>query len=487
MPSSHRRARIVRRVALAGAFGVVLSFLPTPQFTFTAAATSTLVAFPGVQDAGAQELDEMAAAVSTELSGDRVVGTEPGADEFSMIGVAFDEPPTEPVLVRLRAPDGSWGEWNELEYSQDDGPDTATEESARADAMTSTEPLWVGEATGYQVSVADGDDEGAEVALVRERTTRVLAESTPLADAAGGPPPFAVQPRSAWNVRTTTTSSASSLKMAVVHHTATTNAYSASQVPSILRSMQAYHMDTRGWSDIAYNFLVDRFGTIWEGRGGGMNNAVIGAHAMGFNTGSVGVSVIGNFIGASPPQAALEGVARVVGWRLEAYGVNPLAAANFTSGGSTSIPAGQVVYRSTVVGHLEVGATSCPGAIQGQLQWVRNRARNWYDWTAAQHNPTGRVDGVTGGEGVITASGWAYDPDSNTPLEVILITRGRWYPVTANGPRSDWARNYSGFGNDHGFSIGIEAPPGTWATCIVARNVGEGRDSYLDCRDVVVK
>jgi hypothetical protein len=251
--------------------------------------------------------------------------------------------------------------------------------------------------------------------------------------------------------------------------------------------MQAYHMDTRGWSDIAYNFLVDRFGTIWEGRGGGMTNAVIGAHAMGFNTGSVGVSVIGNFVGATPPAASLEAVARVVGWRLEAYGVNPLAASNFTSGGSTSIPAGQVVYRSNVVGHREVGATSCPGAIQDQLQSVRNRARNWYDWVAAQHNPVGRVDGVTGGEGVITASGFAYDPDQNTPIEVILIVGGKWYPVTANRSRSDWSRHYAGFGDDHGFAIGVEMPPGRYATCIVALNVDEGRDSYLSCGDVVVK
>jgi uncharacterized protein with LGFP repeats len=401
-----------------------------------------------------------------------------------MIGVAFEEPPTEPVLVRVREQDGSWGEWNALEYSGDDGPDVGSGEHT---TTTTTEPLWVGDADGYQLSIAGDDVDGAEVALVHERETRVVTESTPVADAAGGPPPFAIQPRSAWNVRTTSTSTTSALKMAVVHHTATANSYTSAQVPGILRSMQAYHMDTKGWSDIAYNFLVDRFGTIWEGRGGGMTNAVIGAHAMGFNTGSVGVSVIGNFVGATPPAASLEAVARVVGWRLEAYGVNPLAASNFTSGGSTSIPAGQVVYRSNIVGHREVGATSCPGAIQDQLQSVRNRARNWYDWVAAQHNPVGRVDGVTGGEGVITASGFAYDPDQNTPIEVILIVGGKWYPVTANRSRSDWSRHYAGFGDDHGFAIGVEMPPGRYATCIVALNVGEGRDSYLSCGDVVVK
>ena len=71
------------------------------------------------------------------------------------------------------------------------------------------------------------------------------------------------------------------------------------------------------------------------------------------------------------------------------------------------------------LGHQEVGATSCPGSIQGSLQWVRNRARNWYDWTAAMHNPIGRADGVTGGDGVITSAGFAYDPDTSSPIEVI--------------------------------------------------------------------
>ncbi len=484
MPSPRTRARALRRLAIAGAFGVLLTFLPTPKFTFIDASIGSLSPLPGLEDAGAAEVSAMQDAVDTTLVGDRVIGTEPNTDEFSVIGVAFEEPPREPVLVRVRDASGAWGEWNQLEYSNDSGPDAGTGEST---ATSTTEPLWVGDARGYQLSIGDGDEQGAEVALVHQRPTRVVVESTPVAEAAGSPAPFPIQPRSAWNVRATTTSTTSALKMAVVHHTASSNDYAASQVPAILRSIQAYHMDTNGWSDIAYNFLVDRFGTIWEGRGGGMGNAVIGAHAMGFNTGSVGVSVIGNFAGVSAPSASLEAVARVVGWRLEAYGVNPLGASNFTSGGSTSIPAGQVVYRSHVIGHQEVGATSCPGSIQGSLGWVRNRARNWFDWTAAMHNPIGRVDGVTGGEGVITTAGFAYDPDTSAPIEVILIVGGKWYPVTADRSRPDWSRHYGSYGDNHGFAIGIEMPPGRYATCVVALNEGEGRDSYLSCGDVVVK
>ena len=188
--------------------------------------------------------------------------------------------------------------------------------------------------------------------------------------------------------------------MAVVHHTASSNDYAASQVPAILRSMQAFHMDTNGWSDIAYNFLVDRFGTIWEGRGGGMGNAVIGAHAMGFNTGSVGVSVIGNFVGVG----AAGGGARGGGpcGRLAARGLRRQPARARPTSPRAAPRRSPRVRSSTaanVMGHRDVGATCCPGSIYESLQWIRNRARNWYDWTASLHNPIGRVDGVTGGDG----------------------------------------------------------------------------------------
>src|SRR6185369_8022061 len=82
---------------------------------------------------------------------------------------------------------------------------------------------------------------------------------------------------------------------AVVHHTAGSNSYSAAQSPAIVRAIELYHVKANGWNDIGYNFLVDKYGQVFEGRYGGMERAVIGAHAEGFNTGSVGVAVIGNY------------------------------------------------------------------------------------------------------------------------------------------------------------------------------------------------
>jgi hypothetical protein len=146
------------------------------------------------------------------------------------------------------------------------------------------------------------------------------------------------------------------LRGAVVHHTENANNYTQAQVPSLIYNIQGYHMGARGWADIGYNFLVDRFGGIWEGRADSIAKNVVGAHAAPFNTGSVGVSVMGSFVSENPPQAAVDAVGRVIAWKLAMSGVLNLK--------------GTVVYpedpakkpRDVVTGHGNVNATSCPGA-----------------------------------------------------------------------------------------------------------------------------
>ena len=85
------------------------------------------------------------------------------------------------------------------------------------------------------------------------------------------------------------------VKTGFIHHTVNANNYTAEQVPALLRGIYAYHTQSRGWRDIGYNFLVDRFGRIWEGRWGGVNRAVVGAHTLGYNEVSFAMSAIGNF------------------------------------------------------------------------------------------------------------------------------------------------------------------------------------------------
>src|SRR4029077_1663338 len=88
---------------------------------------------------------------------------------------------------------------------------------------------------------------------------------------------------------------APSVQFALVHHTAGTNSYTASQSAAIVRGIELYHVKGNGWNDIGYNLLVDKYGQVFEGRYGGVDRNVIGAHAEGFNTGSVGVAVLGDY------------------------------------------------------------------------------------------------------------------------------------------------------------------------------------------------
>ena len=91
------------------------------------------------------------------------------------------------------------------------------------------------------------------------------------------------------------------VKAGFIHHTVNANNYTAAQVPALLRGIYAYHTQSRGWRDIGYNYLVDRFGRIWEGRYGGVDRAVVGAHTLGYNEYSFAMSAIGNFDIAQPP------------------------------------------------------------------------------------------------------------------------------------------------------------------------------------------
>ncbi len=112
--------------------------------------------------------------------------------------------------------------------------------------------------------------------------------------------------------------------MAHVHHTAGTNDYTRAQAPAVVRAIQLYHVKGNGWNDIGYNALVDRFGTVYEGRGGGVDRNVVGAHARGFNTGSFGIAVMGDFQRVEPPAAAVDALVRTLAWRLDLGYVDPL-------------------------------------------------------------------------------------------------------------------------------------------------------------------
>ncbi|MCP9958757.1 N-acetylmuramoyl-L-alanine amidase [Streptomyces sudanensis] len=111
--------------------------------------------------------------------------------------------------------------------------------------------------------------------------------------------------------------------MAFVHHSATGNNYTCAQAPSVLRGVYRYHTQSLGWRDLGYNFAVDKCGTVYEGRAGGVTRSVQGAHTMGFNTATTGIVVLGSFSSTAPPAQAVTGVARLTAWKLGIHAKGP--------------------------------------------------------------------------------------------------------------------------------------------------------------------
>src|SRR3989442_5962360 len=150
-------------------------------------------------------------------------------------------------------------------------------------------------------------------------------------------------------------------KLAVGHHPAGTNSYTPAEAPAIVRGIQVYHVKANGWNDIGYNFLIDRFGTVYEGRGGGIDQNVVGAHSQGFNTGTVGVSMIGNYSSVAPTRAQQDALVKLLAWRLDVAHLDPLSRVVYTSGGNLKWRAGEVLPPPAISRHPGTRAAWRPG------------------------------------------------------------------------------------------------------------------------------
>ncbi|WP_245794686.1 N-acetylmuramoyl-L-alanine amidase [Geodermatophilus nigrescens] len=298
--------------------------------------------------------------------------TRTGVDEFSLVGVTWAaDPAVRDVRAQVRVQDaaGAWGEWTELGVE-----DAAVGTDATADTAqrAGTAPLWTGPSTGVEVEVVTVSGAApTDVQLDLIGTPESPADALPgtpdiqdTADAALAMPD--VYSRAQWGadetIRTWDPEYAPTIKAATLHHTAGANGYAAEAVPGIIRTMYAYHTQSLRWGDIGYNVIVDRFGRLWEGRYGGLASTVVGAHAGGFNTGTFGVSMIGNYDVVDTTQPMVDAVAAIIAWKFSLYNVNPSGTVQLTSGGSTSrYPAGTRVTLPTIFGHRDTGSTACPG------------------------------------------------------------------------------------------------------------------------------
>ncbi|MFF5520922.1 peptidoglycan recognition protein family protein [Streptomyces coeruleorubidus] len=313
--------------------------------------------------------------------------TEP----FSMIGVTWDDPDAAldgTALVRTRSREsGAWSAWRALDTdvrTSETGPDRL-----RAGVRGGTQPLWTGPSDGVQVRMSGARlPEGLRVELVDPdggsdavHTTLVepdidepdieepdIDEPAAVEPAAGGPTAErpAVTSRSDWGadeslVKDPPTYTTGTQAM-FVHHTAGTNDYTCAESASVVRGVFLYHVRSNGWNDIGYHFVVDKCGRVFEGRAGGIDKPVLGAHTYGFNTGTSSISVLGDYNKTTANTAVRESVAKVAAWKLGLYGIDPTGTVVLTAGADNGkYKAGQKATLPRIPGHRDGYPTECPG------------------------------------------------------------------------------------------------------------------------------
>jgi flagellar hook assembly protein FlgD len=347
---------------------------------------------------------------------------------FELVGLHWRGPGS--VKYRTRDLAGRWSAWRSFD-DEDALPDRGRETRASRGWRVS-EPFWTGPSNAIRYRTV------GRVTRLRAYFVRSPKLPSPAkrAEIAGAPP---IIPRAGWHadesIRRGRPFYADGIHLAIVHHTAGSNSYTKAQSASIVRGIELYHVKGNGWNDIGYNFLVDKYGQIFEGRYGGMTRPVIGAHAQGFNTGSVGIAVIGDYGSTSITPAARAALVSLIAWRLDYAHVDPLSSVVRVSSGNPRYPAGRAVTLRAISGHRDVYPTSCPGAsLYSQLASIRTavsktglpklytptvtgtlgapvrfRARlsNSVTWTVTVRDVAGAV--VASGSGTGTRVDWSWD------------------------------------------------------------------------------
>ena len=184
-----------------------------------------------------------------------------------------------------------------------------------------------------------------------------------------------IRPRSAWAGDLPVTGELvpeDDVRFLLVHHTASGNDYGPDQVVDQIRSFYELHTGpAKGWPDVAYNFLVDRYGTIWEARAGSIDGPVRGDATGGSQGFALLCCSIGDHSLEPMTPAATDAMVRLLAWLGERYGVDttPGATVSFESRGSSLWAEGVAVTASTISGHRDMSSTSCPGDfVYGELQ-----------------------------------------------------------------------------------------------------------------------
>ena len=314
---------------------------------------------------------------------------------FNLVGLRWRGPHRATLVIRVRRAGSEWTPWVRVGVDTEDAPDKGSAERSRHMALS--DPLWVGEADQVEYRIAARS-------RVRDVTLHFVnskGTATPLDRLRSGlrhtvngavrgvgaifgatARAQAIQPeivsRDEWGAsgcKPRATPAYGEVKMAFVHHTVTANDYAPEDSAAMVLGICRYHRNSNGWNDIGYQFLVDKYGQIFEGRAGGMDQAVVGAQAQGYNAQSTGIASLGTFSVQGQTDAGLAALARVLSWKLALHGVQPQSKVVLRSaGGATNkYAAGTDVTLNAISGHRDADATSCPGdGLYDQLPRLRS-------------------------------------------------------------------------------------------------------------------
>ena len=407
----------------------------------------TAALFPAVAGAGVKLVvrDEPVGSAPARAHATRPLGARNAPLRFNMVGLHWKG--SGEVWFRTALERGEWSEWLPAGAEAEDGPDPGSEESERQDGWKLGSPYWTGAARYIDYRIV-----GSVKKLRANFLDSEIDEQPRTAMRADAP---SIIRRSQWGADESIVRAppwyADRVRLAIVHHTAGTNSYTAAQSAAIVRGIQRYHVLSNGWNDIGYNFLVDKYGQVFEGRAGGIDQPVGGAHAAGFNTGSAGIAVLGTYSGTDITSSARSALVKLISWRLDVAHVDPLKSLTYVSFGSDRFPQGTSVRLRAVSGHRDTGSTSCPGnVLYGRLGALAKSA-------AARGLPKLYEPAVSGGlGGFVRITGrlsgalpWTVTiraPDGS------LLAQG-----SGTGANVDWTWDASGifFGD---YTYAIEAP-----------------------------
>jgi hypothetical protein len=398
-----RRSLTRRQILRAGvAVAAATGLRPSPAL---AARPAALFELP---------LDGLSTRASTAAAGGwRTSGVLDAPRRFDLVGLTWARGSSAEAQIRARRRGGRWTGWVTLHPAGDHGPD-------RGEAPAGTDPAFVGAADQFQLRLR-GHPRRLRARFVRAlpaaRTARRLARRLTGGRArASQLSPPAIIPRAGWGAAAVPPREApvyGQVQLAFVHHTVTANEYGPEDSAAIVLGIARYHRNGNGWNDIGYNFLVDKYGQVFEGRAGGIEAAVMGAQAQGYNSVSTGIACLGDFSTIAQTPVAMDALARLIGWKLSVHGVPTQGTVTVTSaGGPTNrYPAGALVTFQRISGHRDGNNTSCPGTVlYGQLDALRSAAARFAGpLVGLSLNTTTRLRGLR----PVNVSGYLRFPDGS--------------------------------------------------------------------------